>query len=194
MDAVRELRDVTIAFFYCKHSDPTRNCFISVARSLLSQVLDQNPDLLSYFFEIASITSPTILSSNAVAKKMLETSFNSCGKLYIIVDGLDECDRTEMREISIWLQGAVDSTPQVNSMRCLIVSQDDGNAQKNLKDFAKIEIKNQNRDDLKRYTTKWQEKLEQRFVKLRPESRQLGNFIFAKAQGMSTLPSDRQRC
>ena len=189
VDAVREISDATFAFFYCKHSDPTRNSFIGVARAVLAQILDQDPHLLSYFHEMASTTDSTMLSSVVLAKRMLEMSFNSCGKLYIIIDGLDECERGERKEISTWLQHIIQELPaaQINSLRCLIISQDDGNARKDLKDFAAIKMTDENHGDLRQFTAEWQKRIEHRFGELRPENRQLANTIFARAQGMSAM-------
>ncbi|KAI9683271.1 MAG: hypothetical protein M1822_006136 [Bathelium mastoideum] len=186
VDAVREISDVTLAFFYCKHSDPTRNSFITVARSILAQTLDQDPRLLSYFHEMASTTDSAVLSSVAIAKRMLETSFNSCGKIYVIIDGLDECERGERKNISTWLQGIIQELPteEMNSLRCLIISQDDATTRKDLKDFSAIKMTTENHEDLRRFTAEWQKRIERRFGDLRPENRRLANTIFARAQGM----------
>jgi NACHT domain len=195
VDAVREISGAKLAFFYCKHSDPTRNSFISMARSILAQILDQDPTLLSYFHEIASTTDSTVLSSVIIAKRMLEMSFNSCSKLYIIIDGLDECKRGERKDISTWLQDLIQKLPaeQVNSLRCLIVSQDDGNARTDLEDFTLIKITIENHEDLRRFTAEWQKRIERRFGELRPENRQLANTIFVRAQGESALSQKRKR-
>jgi hypothetical protein len=192
VDAVREIPDANLAFFYCRHSDPTRNSFISVARSILAQILAQDPHLLSYFHEMASTTDPTMLSSITVAKRMLETSFGSCSKLYIIIDGLDECERGERKEIATWLQGVIEELPssQKNSLRCLIISQDDDNAQRNLKDFAAVKMRTESYGDLRQFTGEWQKKIEHRFGELPLEHRQLANSIFARAQGMSASSPD----
>ncbi|KAI9654109.1 MAG: hypothetical protein M1821_006820 [Bathelium mastoideum] len=186
VDAVRGIPNATFTFFYCKHSDPARNSFISVARSILAQMLDQNPHLLSYFHEMASTTGSAVLSSVVIAKRMLEMSFNSCGKIYVIIDGLDECERGERKMISNWLQGIMQELPaeQMNSLRCLISSQDDGTARKDLKDFSTIKMTTENHEDLRRFTAEWQKRIERRFGDLRPENRGLAHTIYARAQGM----------
>ena len=188
VDGVREISNATLVFFYCKYADPKRNSFLSVARSILAQILDQNSHLLSYFHEMASTTNSTVLSSVVIAKRALEMSFSSCGKIYIIIDGLDECKRGERKEISSWFQGIVQDLPaeRVSSLRCLIVSQDDATARKDLKDFAEIKITTENHEDLRKFTAEWQKRIERRFDDLRLENRRLADTIFARAQGMPT--------
>ncbi|KAL9082920.1 MAG: hypothetical protein Q9165_008738 [Trypethelium subeluteriae] len=135
---------------------------------------------------MASTTDSAVLTSVLVAKRMLELSFKTCGKLYIIIDGLDECERGERKEISSWLQHITQELPRdpVESLRCLIVSQDDASARKDLKDFSTIKMTTENHEDLRRFTAAWQKRIECRFGELRPENRRLANTIFARAQGM----------
>ena len=100
IDAARALQGSTVAFFYCKHGDGERNSFIGVARSILAQIHVQNPHLLPYFHEQASISGDAMLTSTSVAKEMLGIAIESCEKLYIIIDGVDECKPKERKEVS----------------------------------------------------------------------------------------------
>ena len=189
VDAVQNIPDATLAFFYCKHADETRNSFISVARSILAQVLAQHPHLLPYFHEQASMSSDVSLSSTAVAKRMMQTSFSNCGRTYVIIDGLDECERGERKEISSWFQEAIEALipADMGSIRCLIVGQDDGIARKDLGAFAIIKITNENYGDLKAFATEWHKKIEDKFGELSSKSCHIANIISVRAQGRSAL-------
>jgi hypothetical protein len=142
---------------------------------------------------MASTTDPTALSSIATAKKMLEMSFRSCSRLCIIVDGLDECEPRDRREISSWLRGVVQevNAEPMNSLRCFITSQDDENARTNLKGFATIKMTTENHADLRRFAAEWQRRIERKFGKLRAENRNLANIISARAQGMPNSLQDK---
>jgi hypothetical protein len=164
-----------------------RNSFISVARAILAQLLHQHPQLLSFFYEMASTTDPTALTSAATARNMLNTAIGSCSCVYIIVDGLDECEVRDRKDISSWLRAAAQTTDAVanHEVRCFVTSQDDENARTNLKGFNTIKMTTENHKDLRRFTIQRYKSIERRFGgKLRAENRDLANTIFARAQGI----------
>lgn len=116
IEEARRLADTTVVFFYCKFGDELRNIFISVARGIVSQILKSQilryrsnkpnayESLLLYIDEKVSGSGETILTSSKLAKELLETAFKSCQKMYIVLDGLDECNREERKEISAWFR------------------------------------------------------------------------------------------
>ncbi|CAG8962046.1 hypothetical protein HYFRA_00005088 [Hymenoscyphus fraxineus] len=182
IDKARLVPNSTLAFFYCKHNDGMRNSFIAVARSILAQILLQNPRFLPYFHEKAYLSDGTILSSPSIAGEMLQTTLNSCDLTYIVIDGLDECGLKERINISNQFREIVDATPlaEMGSIRCLFVSQDDGTAQKTLGDLPFIRITTENQQDLRNFAAK----IEEKFGKLRSNDTHIGKIITARAQGM----------
>lgn len=186
VDEARKIPDASVCFFFCKYQIETRNSFISVARSILAQLLAQQPRLLPFFFERASVSSHTVLSSVTVAKEMMETALHSRERLYIVIDGLDECPRAHRKEISTWFQTINDdeSSANGNTARCLFVSQDDGIGRKDLGDLPTIKVTNQgNQDDLRKFTGIWHYRLEEKFGELRWGARHIGHILLARAQG-----------
>jgi hypothetical protein len=183
VDEVRRVPNSTFAFFYCKHDDERRNSFMAVARSVLAQILSQNPQLLPYFHEKACIGA--VLSSPEIAGEMLHTSLNSCEIAYLIIDGLDECKEAERNKISKRFLGIIEALPPANmdSIRCLFVSQDDGPARKTLGHLPTIKITTENKEDLRDYAAVWHQKLEAKFGSLRSNGSHIGNIISARAQG-----------
>jgi hypothetical protein len=89
----RKLPDIKAVFFYCRNNDTRRNSFIAVARSLLLQLLHLDESIPSYLFDEASSSGDTTLSSPVIAKDLLEVSIKFFNKVYIIVDGIDECEK-----------------------------------------------------------------------------------------------------
>jgi hypothetical protein len=186
VDEVSRVSNSSLAFFYCKHNDEMRNSFMAVARSILAQILSQNPYLLPYFHEKAYLSNGTILSSPEIAYEMLRTTLNSCERTYIIIDGLDECGLSERTNISTRFLSIIESLAptDMDSIRCLFVSQDDGTARKTLGDLPTIKITTENREDLKNFAAVWHERLEAKFDKLRSSDTHITNIISARAQGM----------
>lgn len=193
MDEVRRVKDSTLAFFYCKHNDEMRNSFMAVARSLLAQILSQNSYLLPYFHEKAYLSSGTSLSSPEIAYEMLQTTLNSCERVYIILDGLDECGSMERTHISKTFQNIIEflAPAKMDSIRCLFVSQDDGTARKTLGDLPSIKITTENKEDLKNFAVVWHERIEAKFGKLRSSDTHIANIISARAQGQLWILSKR---
>ncbi|KAI1458190.1 hypothetical protein F4805DRAFT_150609 [Annulohypoxylon moriforme] len=186
---VQEARSVPqtfTIFFYCKYGDPSRNTFICIAKSLLAQLLMQHDHLLQLLYEKASMSGELELMSKVVAKELLRIALNSCGMTYIILDGLDECDRANRKDIATWFQSIVDeihlSSP--GTIRCLFVSQDDGIARKDLSAVPTIKITpSETMNDLAAFAGVWHKRIEGRFGVLRGNTH-IANIIIARSQGM----------
>jgi len=136
-----------------------------------------------------------LLTSIPVAKDMIETAFSSCEKAYIIIDGLDECGREDRKEISSWFQTAVQavSATEIDSVRCLFVSQDDGAAREDFRNIPAIKITDENRDDLTDFAGVWHRRLESKFGQLRSKSCHVSHIISARAQGKSRKEISNRR-
>ncbi|KAI1170611.1 hypothetical protein F4777DRAFT_568638 [Nemania sp. FL0916] len=62
IDKVRCISDTTAVFMYCKYGETLRNTLVSLARSILAQILEQNPHLLPYFHEKACSSGDALLT------------------------------------------------------------------------------------------------------------------------------------
>ncbi|KAI0894308.1 hypothetical protein F4806DRAFT_503618 [Annulohypoxylon nitens] len=182
---------ISMAFFYCAESDPLRNNFVSIARGILSQLLGQDEDLILLMYNEMSTTSgDAVLSSTASAVKLLEVALRK-QKTYIILDGIDECPRDQRKQTCTWFRNVVDSLPkaQMDDIRCLFISQDDGISHKDLSMLSTIKITHQdNKCDIEAFAKAWQHKIEEKFGVFKEEldiplivtARSQGMFIFAK--------------
>lgn len=144
---VEEAQNLTTApvvlYFYCKHGDNERDNFISMGRSLLSQLLAQDRDsLLPYYFDKFSNSTEAVLNTQATIEKLLDMAIRNCLSVYIVIDGIDECPRKERDTVSAWFRQLVELLPLSNSdqIRCLFVSQDDGIARKDFADMTTLKI------------------------------------------------------
>jgi hypothetical protein len=97
---------------------------------MLAQLIGLNKDLLAYVYDKASASGETSLDSPKLAKELLETAIKSLGKVYILIDGLDECEKAEKKPISSWFQSIVYSVSASDpeSLQCLFISQHDNDA------------------------------------------------------------------
>ncbi|KAH8892450.1 hypothetical protein GQ53DRAFT_646497 [Thozetella sp. PMI_491] len=187
VDEIRRLPNSSLAFFYCKYGDITRNTFLSVAKGTVAQLLAQNQGLLPYLYEKLSTGGEATLKSPRLAEELLETALTAQSRVYIVIDGLDECDRNERKHISQWFCNIVNKQSKKNSdsIRCLFVSQEDNTAKKDLSKITSIKISQRdNRGDIERYV-----RAQERIIKVGFASHQLDQYnitdlIVARSQGM----------
>ncbi|KAJ5530063.1 hypothetical protein N7527_003456 [Penicillium freii] len=150
--AVEEARKLTpkptVLFFYCKHGDPERNSLLALSRSLLAQILEQDQNLLLYFYQECCDSKEAVLTSPEKVTKLLEFAFKHCKSAYIIIDGLDECERDQRKSIAQWFRTLVESLPITEPwrLRCLFTSQNDSLARKDFDEIASLTIRP---DDIK---------------------------------------------
>ncbi|KAI9687323.1 MAG: hypothetical protein M1822_002366 [Bathelium mastoideum] len=132
----------TVLYFYCKYGNSERDNFIALARSLLSQFIQQDEDLLLYLYEQCCDSGEAELKSPSRVEELLQFVFQRCESAYIVLDGLDECGREERKSIAQWFRKLVEDLPISESerLRCLFVSRDDGAARKDFSGLSYIKI------------------------------------------------------
>ncbi|CAH0046236.1 unnamed protein product [Clonostachys solani] len=183
-------KDIAIAYFFCKYGDKSRNSFLAILRSLLIQLLPKTPDLLSYIYEKAAMSSDSVLSSPELAKDLLEILINNCAKnrtIFLVLDGIDECENQQRKEIACWFQARSDALPanEQKNFRCLFVSQDDGVSRKWFNQLPKITISSvDSKADIKDFATVWHKRIEEKFGELRTPGLHIANIVSARSQGM----------
>jgi hypothetical protein len=183
---VRKNQGVFVIFFYCRYLDSERSTFLSVARSLLSQLLSQDDALLSYMYDKASTSGQTILSTTSVARDLLETSIRNCDKLYVVIDGLDECEREERKQIVAFFEDICASLPQdeADSLRCLFLSQDDNIARKDFAEISSLKITEAHtRKDIQAYAWARSKDIKEKFGLAPDRQHNIYQMIVDKAEG-----------
>ncbi|KAJ0110210.1 hypothetical protein J7T55_000642 [Diaporthe amygdali] len=180
-------QDTSIAFFYCKHKDTSRNSFLAIAKGLLSQLLDQNKHLIQYFYEKSSNCGEISLHTKVLAGELLRVALRCSKRTYILLDGLDECDARERRYIVEFLRNTVEALPtaDMDSIRCLFVSQDDREARKGLSNIPSINVcPSDTKHDIHSFVRIWKDKIEQKFGNLPGMRYDIAKIVTAKSQGM----------
>jgi hypothetical protein len=182
----RKNQGVSVIFFYCRYLDSERNTFLGVARGLLSQLLSQDDALLSYLHDKASTSGETTLSVASVARDLLETSIKNCDKLYVILDGLDECEREERGQIIAFFEDICASLPQdeADTLRCLFVSQDDNIARKHFAKIPSLKItESHTKKDIQSYAMTRSKDIQAKFKLALDRQENICQLIVDKAEG-----------
>ncbi|KAF2848794.1 hypothetical protein T440DRAFT_490948 [Plenodomus tracheiphilus IPT5] len=129
IEEARSLATVQVAFFYCRYLDPDRSTFLDAGI----------PDFL---YDKACTSGLPSLSTESTAKELVDISIKRFPKLYLVIDGIDECERDERKQIVEFFEKIWESLPQndVDSLRCLFVSQDDNIARNDFKNMSSLKM------------------------------------------------------
>jgi len=176
----------TIAYFYCKHEDPSRDSFIAFARSIISQLTRLNPSLLPFVLQVRTTSGTTSLQSSKLAKEILNTSVESFDNLILVIDGLDECIKAQKDEIVSWIKFAVASAETDDSriLRCCFLSQEDNDTGKLLKGFPTFRITEQhNNQDILHFCERGAAEIGQNFGLVPQEVQSLRDCVAKNADG-----------
>lgn len=155
-------------------------------RGILSQLLFQDEALLIYLYEKVSTSGEVSLSTESVAKEVVETSIKNFQKLYIVIDGIDECEREERKQIVAFFQDVWESLPQDDSdaLRCMFVSQDDNIARNDFKSIPSLKISEaDNKGDISAYAVARSSAIQTKHKLSDDRRRWLQELIVARAEG-----------
>ena len=87
----------SVAYFYCKEGDASRDTCDGIFRAILAQLLEQNSDVVPYFnSQLLSSTHDPL--KRAGLKALVKKLFEVLNLIYLVIDGLDEIDRSERAE------------------------------------------------------------------------------------------------
>lgn len=182
---------MVVAYFYCRYGDEQRNSFLSIARSLIAQLIADCPDVIPQLSHERRVNSPTAtLASPEQAETLLDLMLTAAisqkRTVYLVLDGLDECGKENLKKTAAWAMQFSDSLSIGEKMlfRCLLVSQDDGVARNSFKHVSQLKIShNDTMGDITSFAAHWHEKIEQKFGKLDDPKHHIARIITARAQG-----------
>lgn len=83
------------AYFYCQELET----YDGVLRGILTQLLEQNQNILPYLESERVSSAQKYLKSGKLLHLILETVLEACGQVYLIIDGVDELELDERRKL-----------------------------------------------------------------------------------------------
>jgi hypothetical protein len=176
-------------WFYCKYGDNQRNTFVALAKALIAQLLEYDKHLLPYIYNKMCGRSEPILSTERLAKELLETALKDSTEIRIIIDGLDECDPKETKKIIEFLRSIANcSHNNQGFLQCVFVSQSNAIAVKNLQDIPTIEIQpSDNHDDIVRFLSSRGADIRNKFRISEEIVQQMNGLVASRAGGNNHL-------
>jgi hypothetical protein len=167
VEQFQKLPSASVVYFYNKYGDPKRNNAVAMLQSILSQLLLAQPSLTPYVFEVASNSGKNSLDTVEAARKILDVVFASFDDtVYLILDGLDECPKSEKGAVvSVFrslVTSANDNRPE--ALRCCFFSQQDNDIGPLLKGIPALTITSKhNHDDIYTYCQAEGRKIQDQF-------------------------------
>jgi hypothetical protein len=179
-------------------TSPTLRYPSDLPKGLVEQLLEQHPNLLPPCHSRLTSSGQTILQSLSIAKKLLNDLCVSIPKLYIVVDGLDECEQGERKEFLKILTEIVAKCDldDAGKLRVVLVSQDYPDIWKALSSATSTRltprvIKLSHTDvekDIHTYVRVWVDKITDKFSPLSSDiTEYLCNLTEANAKGMNMI-------
>jgi hypothetical protein len=126
IDECKRRTDCITSYFYCHYEDQRANTAVGVLRGLIDQLLDQYPQLLPPCHTRHTSSGEPSLRSLPLAKKIFEDFCSTIPKLFVIIDGLDECEQIERKQLLDFFVDVVGQaeTDEPGKLRVLFVSQE----------------------------------------------------------------------
>jgi hypothetical protein len=182
--------ELTLAYFYCRDQDTQRNKFPNVAKAMLSQLLQQNPEILAYLYDECLKSVKVTLASPQDCVKLLNTVLQAVPKTFIVIDGIDECEQKERRAILNFFVSAINDC-ELGKIRGLFISQELSDIKTALHNPETLSLNEEHsRVDIKNYATRRAADIQERFKLMSDEARDHivklvcdghdGMFLFAK--------------
>lgn len=139
-------------YFYCKHGLSSKNNFQAILRALLCQLALKDTLTASYLYDMCCTRDQA--SVFAIIAELAETMLDSQTKIYIVLDGLDECQHEEVPKVLSWFLAYLrnHTTSDPGRLRLLFVGQRTDTIQNMLSEASWISLENPgHQEDVQRY-------------------------------------------
>jgi Cdc6-like AAA superfamily ATPase len=188
-EAQRLSQQAAVVYFYCKYQDERKKTLTGVLRELLLQSLPHDQDVLPLLYEARAASAEAKLESPAVLKDLLQKVLKSADKVVIVIDGLDECDEPQRKQILSYLLPLLDEANRDSpgSARALFTSQDVADMRGKLRKAELIALTAQDNEvDIRAYTEHWASKIQNRFDLPSDEVQRITKHVTETAKGKFT--------
>ena len=174
-----------LIFFYCKHEDRSRSSLAALLKGFLAQLIHINPEILSHIYEECSRSSELTLETLDFPKRLVECSLEGTRPVWIIVDGLDECEKKEKKNILTWIMATVNADNHTGRIRLLVISQDEGYIRKFLAKRPVISLSGvpQHEEAIRAYASRKSARLREKFELSPPTERHITAMVTARSKG-----------
>ncbi|KAL3293731.1 Zinc finger protein [Colletotrichum asianum] len=178
---------VSVSYFYFKHGDDERNSHESFLRAILTQLISQNMMSSQEFFEDFAKQNEVSIRSRESLETLTQRALEEYRVSFLILDGLDECEREQARRTVEWLLALrrLDKYVGKTSLRIIFSGQRDGLLDDVLSEFPNIRLESTKHNaDIERYSLQYASKRQKRFRLNKDLETHIASLVTKGAQGM----------
>jgi hypothetical protein len=136
---------------------------MALLKGLLAQLIRMSPELLAYVYGEVSATIELVLRSPETLMMLIETAFSTRKQLWMVLDGLDECERKERKHILSWVSKLTSDHSTVNA-QVFVTSQEELDIQNLLPRSPSITLHEPgHQDEIRNYVSRKAAKRSQQF-------------------------------
>lgn len=186
---MQELGTMSIAFFYFRGDDSDRNSLSAMLKSLLCQLLDFNSDVLPFIYEECVKSREVTTESLKTLKSFFTLALEHREPVWIVLDGMDECDAKERKKILSWILPLIGSDDISTHIRLLLVSRDEGDFGKRFAKTPSITLQEMaaHTQEIRVYTTRKMKKIQEKFDLSKQEVKEMSEQVNSGAKGESKV-------
>ncbi|KAH6622333.1 C2H2 domain-containing protein [Boeremia exigua] len=125
IDKCKAQPDFATAFYYCHSDDQTNSSAVGILKGITQQLLDHDAGLLPPCYRRYKSSGEPVLRSLSQAISLLKDLCTILPKVYIVLDGLDECEQVERKQAMDALMHILDECEKSDpgKFRVLFISQ-----------------------------------------------------------------------
>jgi NACHT domain len=178
----------SVAYFYFKHREPDKRTYNALLRALLEQLIDYDATTSNHFFdEVASMAGVNLRSTQTLAK-LLKTALEGYQTSYLVIDGLDECDRVDTTKPVQWVLSLINKglVDQGSKLRVLFSGQRDGVFDVLLTSQSSISLETpEHKEDIRTYCAEFCQRIQAKF-EISSVAEEILSLVVTEADGRCT--------
>lgn len=177
-----------MVFFYCKNTEPSRRTFAAIARSVLAQLLKLNPSCLDYLYDKAVSSGSRLSNTTATYRELVETIAMNHEYLIIGIDGLDECEESERRNIMLMIENILRVSHKEQNVKFFLTSRTEKDIKLSLSSAIRLNVEPQHIErDIQTYIRVRCSELAKKFTLNSGKERDIISRISSRPEGKRPL-------
>jgi hypothetical protein len=152
--------DSKTCFFYCEKDDNEHRNHLDILKGILLQMVESEDYILPLCNQEKIASGGVNLMDARVAQKLIKTYIEYCPRQYIIIDGLDECESTEIHQTARFFKDLVskyDTSIRLGHLRVMFIGRETSDTRRHIPgdDCISIALKPEdNQDDIQAFVVK----------------------------------------
>lgn len=153
-------KDSKTCVFYCEKDDNEHRSHLDILKGVLLQMVESEDYILPLCNQERMTSGGVNLMDARVAQKLIKTYIEYCPRQYIVIDGLDGCESTEIHQTARFFKELVlkyDTSIRLGHLRVMFIGRETSDTRRHIPgdNCISIELKPEdNQDDIQAFVVK----------------------------------------